>query len=52
MGEGKVFGMQTFTQALLALHNEGKISYEDAMQMSDSPDEFALRAKGIVSGGG
>ena len=50
MEEGEIFGMQTFTQALLKLYNEGKVSYEIAVQMSDSPHEFELKVKGIVKG--
>jgi twitching motility protein PilT len=50
MEQGELFGMQTFTQALLKLYNEGKISYEYAMQMSDAPTEFSLRTKGIFRG--
>lgn len=51
MEDGEMFGMQTFTQALLKLHNEGKVSYEYAMQMSDAPTEFSLKSKGIFRGG-
>ena len=50
MEEGKIFGMQSFTQSLLELYNEGKVSYEDAVQMSDSPQEFSLKAKGLERG--
>jgi twitching motility protein PilT len=50
MEDGVIFGMQTFTQALLKLHGEGRISHEYAMQMSDAPTEFALKTKGIVRG--
>ncbi len=50
MEDGEIFGMQTFTQALLKLYNEGKVSYEYAMQMSDAPSEFALKTKGIIRG--
>ena len=50
MEDGELFGMQTFTQALLKLYKEGKVSYEYAMQMSDAPGEFALKTKGIVRG--
>ncbi len=48
--QGEIFGMQTFTQALLKLYKEGKISYEYAMQMSDAPTEFSLKTKGIFRG--
>ena len=50
MEDGAIFGMQTFTQALLKLYNEGKVLYEYAMQMSDAPTEFALKTKGIIRG--
>jgi twitching motility protein PilT len=50
MEDGEMFEMQTFTQALLKLYNEGKVSYEYARQMSDSPTEFTLKAKGIQRG--
>jgi twitching motility protein PilT len=41
------YGMQTFDQSLMKLYKDGLISYEDALANSTSPDEFALRAKGI-----
>jgi Tfp pilus assembly pilus retraction ATPase PilT len=50
MEDGAMFGMQTFTQALLKLYKEGEVSYEYAMQMSDAPTDFTLKAKGIVRG--
>jgi twitching motility protein PilT len=50
MEQGEVFGMQTFTQALIKLYKEGKVSYEYAMQMSDAPTEFSLKTKGIFRG--
>ncbi|MBZ0268119.1 PilT/PilU family type 4a pilus ATPase [bacterium] len=46
--EGHVqYGMQTFDQSLMRLYKDGLISYEDALANSTSPDEFALRVKGI-----
>jgi twitching motility protein PilT len=46
--EGHVqYGMQTFDQSLMKLYKDGLISYEDALTNSTSPDEFALRVKGI-----
>jgi len=50
MEEGEIFGMQTFTQCLFELYQKGKVSYEDALQMSDSPQEFSLKAKGLERG--
>ncbi len=41
------YGMQTFDQSLMKLYKDGLISYEDALTNSTSPDEFALRVKGI-----
>jgi len=48
--EGKVFGMQTFNQAILALHQTGKISLEDARRFSDNRDELDLALKGFQAG--
>ncbi|GJM44844.1 MAG: twitching motility protein PilT [Gemmatimonadota bacterium] len=46
--EGHVqYGMQTFDQSLMKLYKEGFITYEEALTNSTSPDEFALRVKGI-----
>ncbi|MBL4743505.1 MAG: PilT/PilU family type 4a pilus ATPase [Cycloclasticus sp.] len=38
-------GMQTFDQALFELHNEGKISYENALLHADSKNEVRLMIK-------
>lgn len=48
--KGGLFGMQTFNQALARLYKDGKISFDDALQATDSPDEFKLIAKGIRTG--
>jgi twitching motility protein PilT len=45
--EGSVFGMQSFTQSLIKLLEEGKISEEEAMSFSDNKDEFTLALRGI-----
>jgi len=45
--EGKIFGMQSFTQSLIKLVRENKISEEDAALFSDNKDEFILSLKGI-----
>ncbi len=45
--DGSVFGMQSFTQSLVKLVHEGKISLEDAALAADSPEEFMLAFKGI-----
>lgn len=45
--EGAVYGMQSFSQSLIKLVNEGKISPEDAANFSDNKEEFALALKGV-----
>lgn len=45
--DGAVFGMQSFTQSLVKLTHEGKISLEDAILAADSREEFMLAFKGI-----
>lgn len=45
--DGAVFGMQSFTQSLVKLVHEGKISEEDAALAADSREEFMLAFKGI-----
>lgn len=45
--DGAVFGMQSFTQSLVKLAHEGKISVEDAALAADSREEFMLAYKGI-----
>jgi len=48
VGQSK-FGMQTMNQALLALHQRGIVSLNEAMQRSYNPDEFRqmLSAAGV-----
>lgn len=41
------YGMQSFDQSLLNLLNAGKISYEEALAQTASPDDFALKVSGI-----
>jgi twitching motility protein PilT len=41
------YGMQSFDQALMKLYSEGTIRYDDAINYSTNPSEFALRVKGI-----
>jgi len=48
--EGSIFGMQSFSQSLIRLVNEGKISEEDAIRYSDNKDEFSLALRGIKRG--
>ncbi len=47
---GKIAGMQTFNQSILKLYQDGKISYEDAMENSDNPELLELAIKGIFTG--
>ncbi|MBI4653552.1 MAG: PilT/PilU family type 4a pilus ATPase [Nitrospirae bacterium] len=43
------YGMQTFDQSLLSLYRGGLITYQDALLTATSPDDFALKVKGIQS---
>lgn len=45
--DGAVFGMQSFTQSLIKLVGEGKITEEEAINLSDNKDEFVLTLRGI-----
>jgi len=45
--DGSLFGMQSFNQSLIKLVREGKVSEEEAANVSDSRDEFVLTLKGI-----
>ncbi|MFA5115370.1 MAG: PilT/PilU family type 4a pilus ATPase [Candidatus Omnitrophota bacterium] len=45
--DGLIFGMQSFTQSLIKLVREGKISEEEACRVADNSDEFLLALKGI-----
>jgi twitching motility protein PilU len=45
--EGGVFGMRSFTQSLVKLVKEGKISEEQAIDFADSKDELLLALRGI-----
>jgi twitching motility protein PilT len=46
--EGVVqYGMQTFDQALMKLVHDGRISSQEALRVSTSPHELALRLGGI-----
>lgn len=46
------YGMQTFDQSLMFLLQNGYITYEEALNQSSNPDDFALRVSGIGSTGG
>ncbi len=45
MKKSRELGMQTFDQAQFDLHEEGKISYEDALRFADSMNEVRLMIK-------
>jgi twitching motility protein PilT len=45
------YGMQSFDQSLMSLLKGGLITYEEALRQSSNPDDFALRVKGVTSGG-
>ncbi|MCM8757931.1 MAG: PilT/PilU family type 4a pilus ATPase [Candidatus Omnitrophica bacterium] len=45
--EGGIFGMQSFTQALVKLVKDGLVSEKVAEDFSDNRDEFILALKGI-----
>ena len=49
IAEGRMqYKSQTFDQALLTLHNEGKISKETAMNAATNPNDFELKLRGIT----
>ena len=41
------YGMQTFDQSILSLHQQGLISYEEALCWASNVDEFKLKVQGI-----
>ena len=45
MKKSRELGMQTFDQALFDLHEDGKISYEDALRNADSVNDLRLNIK-------
>jgi twitching motility protein PilT len=50
ISQGKLhYGMQTFDQSLFDHFKSGFISYEEALKRASSPDDFALKVKGIES---
>ncbi|WP_424244741.1 twitching motility protein PilT [Elusimicrobium posterum] len=44
---GDYYGMQSFDAAILALYRNGKISMDNALAYSSSPESFLLAVKGI-----
>lgn len=45
MAKSRELGMQTFDQALYALHEQGEISAADAIHHADSPNDLRLMLK-------
>lgn len=45
--DGQAWGMQSFDQSLMHLVNSDKISYEEALKSSTSPENFAIRYSGV-----
>ncbi|TNF55784.1 type IV pilus twitching motility protein PilT [bacterium] len=43
------YGMQSFDQSLLSLFKDEHITYEEALRRATSPDDFALKVKGVQS---
>ena len=43
------YGSQTFDQSLYGHYKANLITYEDALKHASNPDDFALRASGVVS---
>jgi len=50
LAEGTYYGTMTFNQSLIRLFESGNISYEDAVNSSDNPDELKLQMRGITKG--
>ena len=50
LAEGaSVWKTQTFDQSLYRSYQAGLITYEEALRHASKPDDFALRARGVVS---
>jgi twitching motility protein PilU len=47
IGDGAIFGMQSFNQSLVKLVHEGKITEEEGAQAADNRDEFIFALRGI-----
>jgi twitching motility protein PilT len=43
------YGMQTFDQAILALFQQGHVSYEEAIRWASNVDDFKLKVQGIAT---
>jgi len=46
--QGNQYGMSTFDQSIMTLYKSGLISFEEAMNQCNNPDDFDLRVKGIT----
>ncbi len=42
------YGMQTFDQSILALFQQGRVSYDEALHWVSNVDEFKLKVQGIT----
>ncbi len=47
IAKGGFYGMQSFNQALVALHKQGLAKLEDIIQAASNPDDVLLAIKGI-----
>ena len=47
ISKGSFYGMQSFNQALVKIHNEGSAKLEDILQSASNPDDVLLAIKGI-----
>jgi twitching motility protein PilT len=45
MEEGEYYGMQTFDQSLLTMYQEGKITLDDAIAMSQNAHDFKIKVR-------
>ncbi|MCX7739022.1 MAG: PilT/PilU family type 4a pilus ATPase [Hydrogenothermaceae bacterium] len=46
----KLYGMQTFDQAVIDLYNNGMITYDSALLYATNPSDVELKIKGITAG--
>lgn len=51
MTKGKIYGMHSFDQSILALYKRGLVSLEEAKANATSPSDFEMKAKGLSSDG-
>ena len=53
VAEGEYYGMQTFDQSLANLLSQGRITLEEAMQVSSNPHDLrvTLERRGLISTG-